>query len=103
LVVAIIAASANPASLRNRWKWLLSPFLISALILAFDAVFKFPGEQSEVPDWGITGLWVLLWLHLPITLGLVAYCWRNPLVPLGLAAFQAWYSFSALAMSGEWL
>ena len=100
LAVALVAAAVSPVPLRDRWKWLLAPFLITVLILAYGAAFQFEGGPAEAAPWRVNVLLLLLSLHAPATLALVIYFRRNLLVPLGLAVFQAWYSYCAFIMSG---
>lgn len=99
LVVACVAAARNPAPLKGKWVWLLLPFAITVVILAYGVAFNYGGPIGSAPAWRGRVLDVLVWAHVPFGLALVAIVRRNPLVPLGLSVFQWWASCSAAVMS----
>ncbi len=108
LAVAGVAAAVRPAPLRGRWPWLLAPSAVAPALLAYGVAFAASDPPGPVGAWHPTVLAALFWFHVPIGLALVIVFRRNPLVPLGLSAFQMWLSFGAacvasMAVTGVWL
>ncbi len=99
LVTAGFAAISNSVPLKGRWVWLLLPFAIPIVILAYGVAFKYGGPLGSSPLWRGQVLDVLVWVHVPFGLILLAVARRNPLVPVGLSVFQWWASCSAAIMS----
>jgi hypothetical protein len=99
VVAAGFAAIWNPAQLKGKWLWLLLPFVIPVVILAFGVAFHYQGPLGSAPPWRGQVLDVLVWAHVPIGLVLLVVARRNPLVPLGLSVFQWWVSCGAAFMS----
>jgi hypothetical protein len=99
LFIALMAANRNPEALRGKWKWLSLPFVMPFVILLYGVFFNYDGQIGTAAAWRSNYLDVMLWLHIPIGLLLVAIARRNALVPLGLSAFQMWLSFCAAFVS----
>jgi hypothetical protein len=98
LFAALMAAPFYREYLAGKWKWLVLPFVIWPLIVAYGVLFQWQ-EEVPPPAWHALGLDLLMLLHLPAALACLFIARRCPLVPLGLSIFQAWLSLGGFAIA----
>jgi hypothetical protein len=93
VIIAFLCGLASAQGQREyfagKWKWLLLPFAIQPLILAYGLAFQWHGPQAA-PEWSQVGVNLLMFLHFPTTIAGVRIGSRRPLVPLSLSLAQIW-------------
>jgi len=111
VTIAVMCGLATVQGQRDyfagKWKWLMLPFGIQPLMLAYGVAFQWHGP-GLAPEWRELGLNLLMFLHFPATIACLRIGSRRPLVPVSLSLAQIWFSFGAwviagMAVTNSWL
>lgn len=100
-LMAIVALIADPRECRLRSAWMLSPFAVPLLLLAFGVVFRHTEAAAAAPDWQVQVVKWFPWLLLPLGTVLLAQ-FRGVsqwLLILGISMTALWLSLGAQLMS----